>query len=142
MNNYPYFRVIFGFLTIGTIVGTIIGSIIAPLWIAVLTLEFTDFFPMSALALIFGGFFAIIPALIVGIIIAYQKLYKNQKNIYKKLLLIGSFVSFSILFILVIIDSSEKINFAIIGSVSGAISSLITGCFVLPKSLNLENLNE
>lgn len=148
MNKYPKNKIFFSYMLLGSLIGSLLTVSIIAIYLKSMDYHSEPFFTLIGRIISFILFFGligvavgIIPASITGLYIIKQKIYKNHWQDYMELWLIGFLVSFLFYFLIFFIFDIG--NFRIIEpaviSIIGAISSIITGYFVLPKSLNLEN---
>lgn len=148
MNEYPKNKIFLSYMLLGSLIGSLLTTSIIAIYLKSMDYHSEPFIDIILKIMGFTLFFGligvvvgIIPASITGLLIIKQKIYKNHWYDYIKLGLIGFLVSFS--FYLAIFFIFDIGGFRIIDSTSisivGAISSIITGYLVLPKSLNTEN---
>lgn len=153
MNKYPKNKIFFSYMLLGSLIGSLLTVSIIAIYLKSMDYHSEPFFTLIGEMISFILFFGligvavgIIPASITGLYIIKQKIYKNHWQDYMELGLIGFLVSF--LFYSAICFYVYNGNFEIIQpvaiyifaiSIIGTISSIITGYFVLPKSLNLEH---
>lgn len=157
MNKYPKNKIFFSYMLLGSLIGSLLTVSIIAIYLMLMDYysePAVDAKPFIDIILELMGFIfiygligvavGIIPASITGLLIIKQKIYKNYWYDYIKLGLIGFLVSFLFYFLIFFIFDIG--NFRIIEpaviSIIGAIASVFTGYFVLPKSLNKENGNE
>lgn len=156
MNKYPKNKIFLSYMFLGSLIGSLLTVSIIAIYIGLfyynsepfidIILEFMAFILIYGLI---GVAVGIIPASITGLYIIKQKIYKNYWQDYMELGLVGFLVSllfYSAICFYIYDGDSELIQpvaiFILATSIVGAISSIITGHLVLPKSLNKVNGNE
>lgn len=145
MNEYPTFKV--------TLLYTVIGGIVCGFFCGAIFAEMMFFnlsdIPQTVNSFFLGGLcgsmIGIIPATITGFFIAKLKIYKYRNSYLPLMASIGFFCSFISVFVIFLSfydDLYGLIFFGLLFGIMGAISAIITGYLVLPKSLNKVNGNE
>ena len=136
LGAYPYLPVIILFAGLGSIV----GGLIAELALLFIFRE-ADFAQIGYQPLLYVGLLGFIPALLTGIVIASQKLWREDHKSIRTTFLVGFITSASYMGAIVLylgINSWVEVGvlLAFMAGVGlfGAINSAIAGCIALPKA--------
>lgn len=146
MNEYPIFKVTFLYTVLGGMIGGMLSAISIFIGEFDRVSEIFEFIGsvigFGLLGILFGG----IPASLTGYAISRLKFYKNIKKHYPLMALIGFILSaIYVVPLMAMIDGikSDEWNtvFTFMGvfGIIGAISAIVTGYLVLPKSFNQSN---
>lgn len=153
MNEYPKIKVTLLYSIVG---GTIGGMLVIGIYFLVgLVAVFSNnqsyfdiilgFLLWLLLFMAIGICIGFLPALFIGLIISYNRFYKQNLSIYFKIFGIGFLIGMIAGGIFYYLDSGlddSFVSFCFFIGASFAFASMITGYFVLPKSLNKENGND
>lgn len=133
---YPYLPVIILFAGLGSVV----GGLIAELTLLFIFRE-AEFAQIGYQPLIYVGLFGFIPALLTGIIVAYNNIWRNDHKSISTIFLIGLITSAGYMGAIVLylginswIEVGVLLAFMVGGGLFGAINSAIAGCIALPKA--------
>ena len=136
VGTYPYLTVIILFAGLGSVVGGVIAEL-ASLFV----FRHADFAQIGYQPLLYVGLLGFIPALLTGIVIASQKLWREDHKSIRTTFLVGFITSASYMGAIVLylgINSWVEVGvlLAFMAGVGlfGAINSAIAGCIALPKA--------
>ncbi|MBP3946350.1 hypothetical protein [Psychrobacter sp. K31L] len=133
---YPYLSVIILFAGLGSIV----GGLIAELGLLFIFRN-ADFAQISYQPLLYVGLLGFIPALLTGIIVATQQIWRGDHKSLRTTFLVGFVTSAGYMGAIILylginslIEVGVLLAFMIGIGLFGAINSAIAGCIALPKA--------
>ncbi|MGO1474063.1 MAG: hypothetical protein ACTHWC_04125 [Psychrobacter sp.] len=136
LGAYPYLTVVILFAGLGSVV----GGLIAELALLFIFRE-ASFAQVGYQPLLYVGLLGFIPALLTGIVIASQNIWREDHKSRRTAFLVGFIVSASYMGAIVLylgihswIEVGVLLTFMAGAGLFGAINSAIAGCIALPKA--------
>ena len=135
LDAYPYLQVVVLFAGIGSLV----GGLVAQLFLLVIFRD-ADFAQIGYQPLLYVGLLGFIPALLTGMIVASQQIWRGDRKSLRTIFLVGFITSACYMGAIVLylgINSLIEIGvlfaFMVAIGLFGAINSAIASCIALPK---------
>ena len=127
-STYPTAMVVWLYTLSGGIIGGILLGLIFFIWF--------DFFLITLIAMSFGFLIGLLSAFITGTALAYGQFYRHKKSLpiaFAIGFLVTMILAMAVMFFLNSLMEQEAIIFCLLIGLTGGVSAVLTGLFVLPK---------